>query len=273
MTGTERKACVIGWPVAHSLSPRLHNYWLKKYRIPGSYEAWEIKPENLAKAMNELRGKHFSGCNLTLPHKELVLSLLDSMDDTADSIGAANTIIIKPDGLLHGINTDAYGFIENIRSHASIIHKQKAVVLGAGGAARAIVKALMQEGFRNITLSNRTEKKSIALARHFAGPCISEPWQRREYSLENADLLVNTTSLGMKGNEPLSIDLSRLPIHAIVCDIVYSPLETDLLNAARARGNPAVDGLGMLIYQAVPAFEAWFGVRPEVTKETREALL
>jgi shikimate dehydrogenase len=266
-----RKACVIGWPVAHSLSPKLHGFWLKQYGIDGSYEPWEIKPDQLPQAMQDLRAQKFIGCNLTLPHKELVMPLLATFDDAAKAIGAANTITVRPDGTLHGANTDAYGFSENIRSQGGFAGKHKAVVLGAGGAARAVVKALRDEGFKQIILCNRTVEKAQSVAGHFG--VAAAAWEQRAQLLEGTDLLVNATSLGLKDNPKLDLDLALLPRAALVCDIVYHPLMTDFLKAAQARGNPTIDGLGMLIWQAVPAFEAWFGVRPEVTKEVRNYLM
>lgn len=274
-----RKACIIGFPVSHSLSPRLHNYWLKQYGIDGEYDAWEVIPEHLASVLPQLKKKGYIGCNLTLPHKEIVLPLLATLDEEASQIGAANTLVVKPDGTLHGKNTDAYGFMENIRTHTSLAKKNRAVVLGAGGAARAVVKALVDEGFGQIVICNRSGEKADNLIRAFttAGSSnkrlSSVSWEERDEALRHADLLVNATSLGMKGKEPLLLDMRALPRQAVVNDIVYSPLETPLLKAARERGNTAIDGLGMLLWQAVPAFEAWFGVRPEVTKELRDSLL
>lgn len=266
------KAGVIGWPLSHSLSPRLHMHWLKKYGIEGEYVAMPVAPEGLAEALSALRQRKFRGCNLTVPHKEKAVALMDSLDAAAKAIGAVNTIVVMSDGTLAGSNTDAYGFAENLRLH-SLPHKRKAVVLGAGGAARAICHALLAEGFAEIALANRTLRKAETLAAHFGPACRVAGWQKRDEALEGASLLVNATSLGMTGNEPLDIDLSALPEDAVVCDIVYVPLETPLLAQAKRRGNPVVDGLGMLIHQAVPGFEAWFGVRPEADAAARAALL
>jgi shikimate dehydrogenase len=274
-----KKAGVVGFPIAHSLSPRLHNYWLKKYNIAGEYKAYEVKPENLAEFIENLRNdKDFVGVNLTIPHKEAVMELLDEVDDLAKAIGAVNTIIVE-NGRLIGKNTDAYGFSENIKPFIS--GKKKAVVLGAGGAANAIWNIIIGMGFEEVIITNRTKAnieakesliKDIVAKVNSVFYTIHE-WDNRSDVLQDADLLVNTTSLGMTGKEALEIDLSKLPKTALVTDIVYSPLITPLLAQARARGNPTIDGLGMLLHQAVPAFEAWFGTKPEVTEELRQYIL
>jgi shikimate dehydrogenase len=261
-------AAVIGWPVSHSLSPALHNYWLAEHHLPGNYVALPIEPEHLREMLPTLPMLGLKGVNLTLPHKERVLPLLASADDTARAIGAANTLIFNADGSIHGTNTDAYGFMENIRPH--LTGKGKAVMLGAGGAGRAVAYALREEGF-DVTIINRSLEKAQNLADAFG--LTAQPWEWRGRALAGADLLVNATSLGMKGQGELDLDLAALPSHALVTDIVYSPLVTPLLVAALARGNPVVDGLGMLLHQAVPAFEAWFGVRPEVTPALRAHVL
>lgn len=263
-----KTAGVIGWPVSHSLSPRLHGYWLDKYRIDGEYKAWPVKPEELGSFITSMVEKGFAGGNVTVPHKEAAMRLVNEMDAEAKAIGAVNTLVISK-GIIQGSNTDAYGFTENIRPF--IKGTNKAVVLGAGGAARAVVHALKKLGFARIVVTNRTPEKAEALAKLFSVE--TAPWEYRMAALEGADILVNTTSLGMTGKENLEIDLSLLPKTALVTDIVYAPLITPLLVAARARGNPTVDGLGMLLHQAVPGFEAWFGVKPEVTDELRRYLL
>lgn len=266
-------ACVIGHPVSHSLSPKLHSYWLKQYGIAGSYTAQDVAPEALADFMRGL-GATFTGCNVTLPYKEAVMALLDEVDDIAGAIGAVNTIIVSKDGTLKGTNTDAFGFIENIKAHVALeARKNKAVILGAGGAAKAVVKALIDEGFSQVIVCNRTREKAEALQTQFGKKIIAAEWSERSDILQGADLLVNTTSLGLKGQEPLEINLAALPKQAVVSDIVYSPLMTPLLIQAKAAGYTIVDGLGMLIYQAVPGFEAWFGRRPEVTQELRDYLI
>lgn len=272
LSGKAKIAGVIGWPVEHSLSPRLHHYWLERMGIDGSYVPLAVRPEDLADTIKALSKMGFAGVNLTIPHKEAVIPLLDEIDETARIIGAVNTIIVTKEGKLKGTNTDAYGFMENIRQKAVISNKGKAVVLGAGGAAKAVVKALADEGFAQIVVVNRTLKKAQKIASLFTAAVSAAPWEERSSQLAGADLLVNTTSLGLNGKESLEIDLTALPAKAIVNDIVYVPLETELLQWAKARGNVTVDGLGMLIYQAVPAFEAWFGRKPQVTDELRRHL-
>lgn len=264
-------AGILGWPVAHSLSPKLHNYWLKQYGIEGEYRAVPVNPHELARALKNMPAQGFCGFNLTIPHKEAAVGLLDSADALVKEIDAVNTVIIK-DGKLHGTNTDAYGFAENIRG-ALPAQKKKAIVLGAGGAAKSVCKALLDLGFKKIIVLNRTHEKSEQLARQFKNKLTVAAWEKRSEILADADLLVNTTSLGMGGKDPLAIDLDALPKQALVTDIVYTPLMTPLLERAVARGNPIVDGLGMLLHQAVPAFEAWFGVRPEVNQKLRDYIL
>jgi shikimate dehydrogenase len=272
ISGKAKVAGVIGWPVSHSLSPRLHNYWLNHYSIDGLYIPLAVKPEDCIEVIKTLPKMGIRGVNLTLPHKELVMPLVTDMDDDARAIGAVNTLMISYDGTIQGMNTDAYGFIKNIRPHIAA-HKNKVVVLGAGGAARAVCHALIKEGFAEIMLTNRTQEKADALAAHFAGRIQVRAWDLRNQLLEGADLLVNATSLGMEGHAPLPLSLDALPKTAVVTDIVYTPLVTPLLKAAKDRGNPVVDGLGMLIHQAVPAFKAWFGVNPDITPELRNHLL
>lgn len=266
-----RRAGIMGWPVSHSLSPKLHGYWLSHYHINGSYEPMPVSPGDLAWAIGALASRGLCGVNVTIPHKETIIPLLDSIDDEAKAIGAVNTIVVDAKGRLHGSNTDAYGFLENIapRLPAS---REKAVVLGAGGAARAVCHALRRAGFKSIIVINRTRRRAEELARWFAGITVVD-WPHRGEALADTDLLVNATSLGMTGKEPLDLDLSALPKSALVTDIVYAPLVTPLLAAAQARGNPVVDGLGMLLHQAVPGFAAWFGKKPEVTEALRTHVL
>jgi len=265
-----KKAGVIGYPITHSLSPKLHNYWLKKYNIDGEYKAIEVKPEGLADFIKNMAANGYSGVNVTIPHKEAVMEFLYEIDHVAKAIGAVNTIVVK-DGKLIGKNTDVAGFAENIKSH--IIGKKKAVIFGAGGAARAVGKALLDLDFSQITIANRTLAKADEVRHQFDNNLEVASWEERSHLLKDADLLVNTTSLGMTGKGELEIDLSLLPTTALVTDIVYNPLITPLLAQAQARGNPTVDGLGMLLHQAVPAFEAWFGVRPVVDDELRKYML
>ncbi len=269
------KAGVMGWPVAHSLSPALHGFWLRQHGIDGSYENLAVPPDRLAAALRALAAKGFAGCNLTIPHKEAALPLMELLDPAARRIGAVNTVVVGPDGALSGYNTDGAGFIENLRAEIPGWKSSAgpAAVLGAGGAARAIVDALIQAGSPEIALANRHRDRAEQLAKSF-GPKIKVlEWADRAKALAKAALLVNTTSLGMEGNPPLELDLAGLPAGAAVCDIVYAPLETALLKAAKARGLRTADGLGMLLHQARPAFKLWFGVLPEVSPALRRAVL
>jgi shikimate dehydrogenase len=268
-----RKACVIGWPVAHSLSPALHTYWLKRYNIEGSYTAEEVQSERLAAFLKNMQANGFSGCNVTTPHKAAVIPFLDEVDALASSIGAVNTIIAQK-GKLRGTNTDAFGFTENLRMEGAFSGKKnKAVVLGAGGAAKAVVKSLVDVGFADVMIINRTQAKAEQLQLQYGEKVITCDWEYRDEALEGTDLLVNTTSLGLKGKEPLEVSLQALPKSAIIHDIVYNPLMTPLLIQGKENGNRIIDGLGMLLYQAVPAFEAWFGKRPEVDAKLRHYMV
>ena len=264
------RACVIGWPVAHSLSPAIHTYWLKQHGIAGEYTARAVKPGELRAAFETLKREAWRGCNLTIPHKEAALALMDSLDPAAKAIGAVNTVAIA-DGRLAGSNTDAFGFAENLRAAGCDPKAGPAVVLGAGGAARAAVWALVQAGAPEIRVINRTPGRAAELAKAMGGKARDLAWNKRAAALAGAALLVNATSLGMTGNPPLDLDLDALPKSATVNDMVYAPLETPLLKAAKARGNRAVDGLGMLLHQARPGFKLWFGVMPEVTPALRAA--
>ena len=268
------KACVIGHPIAHSKSPLIHNHWLRQYGIEGSYKAIDIVPENLAEDIQSLIDGGYDGFNVTVPHKQAVMALCDMLDETAQKIGAVNTVVIK-EGKLHGKNTDAFGFIANIKTaQPDFIFKNKtAFVLGAGGAARAVIYGLLEEGIEKIILSNRTMEKARELQSMAPDAVDVVSWEERKQALKAADLLVNTTSLGMQGKPHLEMDLSALPKTAPVNDIVYAPLMTDLLQQAKDRGNPIVTGIGMLLHQARPAFEAWTGVLPEVTGELESKVL
>jgi len=266
-----KRACVIGWPVEHSRSPLIHRYWLKLYQIDGAYEKEAVRPEDLARFLGSLKDRGYAGANVTLPHKEAALRLAIIADEAARAIGAANTLWLDEAFRLNASNSDAYGFIANLDAGAPHWNdgRKPVMVLGAGGAARAIVHGLLAEGATRVVLANRTRGRAEALAGAF-GPAVTVvDWTKRDRALSDCSLLVNATSLGMTGKEPLNIDLTFLPPDAVVTDIVYSPLETPLLAAARARGNRTVDGLGMLLHQAVPGFERWFGVRPEVTPKLR----
>ena len=266
-----KRACVIGWPVEHSRSPSIHRYWLAQYGIDGAYEKEAVEPKDLAGFLGSLEKRGYVGANVTLPHKEAALRLAVVADEAARSIGAANTLWLDQAGRLCAGNTDAYGFITNLEAEAPNWNegRRPVMVLGAGGAARAILHGLLSEGAARIVLTNRTRGRAEHLANEFGPSVIVVDWKDRERALAGVGLLVNATSLGMTAKEPLDVDLAGLPADAVVADIVYSPLQTELLAAARARGNRTVDGLGMLLYQAVPGFERWFGVRPEVTPELR----
>ena len=273
--GKTIQAGVVGWPVSHSLSPRLHGFWLAELGIDGTYGALAVAPDDLEAILRSLPGRGFAGVNLTVPHKEAAAAIVDTMDSVARRIGAVNTIVVGADGSLAGSNTDGYGFIENLKSGAPqwTADNSTAVVLGAGGAARAIIAALFDAGVKELRLVNRTGSRAESLKDDIGGAITVVPWADRSAALEGAGLLVNTTTLGMTGEEPLEIHLSPLPAEAIVTDIVYAPLTTPLLKDAAGRGNPTVDGLGMLLHQARPGFHQWFGTAPAVTDALREHVL
>ena len=264
-------AGVMGWPVMHSRSPMIHNHLFAKHGLTGTYVPLAIAPGQLDGALRGLAPLGFAGCNITIPHKEQALGIVDAVDDVARRIGAVSCVIVRPDGSLAGTNNDCFGFIENMlqRQPAWRADAGPAVVIGAGGGARAVVYALAQRGARNIGVVNRTLARAEELAREFGAPVTAIAWDDRERALAGAALLVNTTSQGMVGQAPLDLALDRLPTTAIVADIVYAPLSTPLLAAARARGNPVVDGLGMLLHQVRPAWKAWFGIDPEISADLR----
>jgi shikimate dehydrogenase len=268
-----RRACVIGWPIEHSRSPAIHGYWLKHYKIDGEYRAEAVRPGDLAALLGSL-AKTYVGANVTLPHKEEALRLADSVDAAAQAIGAANTLWLDEAGKLHASNTDAYGFMTNLEQQAPGWNDKKrpVILLGAGGAARAVLYGLIEAGASKISLLNRSRDRAEVLAKNFGRKVEVRDWNQRNEVFAGVGLLVNTTSLGMVGKPRLDLDLAALPKDAVVADIVYNPLETELLAAARARGNRVVDGLGMLLCQAVPGFERWFGIRPEVTPEMRKQI-
>lgn len=268
------KACVIGHPIQHSKSPLIHNYWLNQNNIDGQYDAIDITPENLKDGIRQLLEKGYDGFNVTIPHKQNIIKLCDEIDDTARMIGAINTVIIQ-EGKLYGRNTDAFGFIQNIKTHRPDFDfkNKSALILGAGGAARAIIYGLLQEGIGRIIVVNRTIEKAEELRDLEPAQIEIKPWEERSNILKNIDILVNSTSLGMTQKPALEIDLNGLPEETLVCDIVYAPLMTDLLNAARACGNDIVTGIGMLLHQARPAFEAWTGTLPDVTPELEKLVL
>ncbi len=265
ISGSAKLAGVMGWPIAHSRSPRIHGYWLEAYGIDGAYIPLAINPDDLAECFRTLPKIGLRGWNITLPHKEAALKLVQRLTPAAERIGAVNTVVVQSDGALHGDNTDAFGFIAHLTQTASGWPSDRpAVVLGAGGAARAICFALLDAGVPEVRLANRTLARSQSLA-HASGAKVRPiSWDTRAEALQGAGLLVNTTSLGMTGQPPLDLDLKGLPDDAVVNDIVYVPLETPLLAAAKARGLRTVDGLGMLLHQARPGFSQWFGREPVV---------
>lgn len=269
-----KRACVIGWPVEHARSPLIHSHWLKHYGIEGAYERAAVPPEDIGAFLRDLAGQGFVGANVTVPHKEAALAAATHADATARSIGAANTLWLEG-GVLTATNTDAYGFLRNLDDLTPgwAVPDGVAVVLGSGGAARSVLRGLLDRGFTTIRLANRTRERADELARFFGPAVHSIGWETRGKALEGAAVLVNTTTLGMKGAPPLDIDLDVLPAHAVVSDLIYVPLETLLLRQARQRGLRTAGGLGMLLHQAVPGFEKWFGVRPEVTPELRDIIL
>ena len=261
----------MGWPVGHSRSPLLHNFWLARAGIDGAYVPYAVPPDRVEQALRALPALGFAGTNVTIPHKEAVAAAVDETDAIARRIGAVNTVFVRSDGTLAGSNTDAFGFVEALRSRLDGWSSTgvAATVLGAGGAARAIIAALQDEGASEIRLVNRTAARAEALRERFGDPVVAVDWEEREGALDGAGFLVNTTALGMAGGEPLDIRLDALPPDAVVNDIVYTPLETGLLVAARARGLRAVDGLEMLLHQARPGFAGWYGTEPTVDDALR----
>ena len=275
ISGAARVAGVIGWPVAHSRSPRLHGTWLRRHGIDGAYIPLAVAPDRVAAAFAGLPALGLVGANVTVPHKETALAACDTLTDRARRVGAVNTLVVQPDGSLHGDITDGQGFLDNLRVQAPDWRPAAgpAVVLGAGGSARAVVEALAAAGVPEVRVLNRSPGRAEALAADLGGSISAGALSDVGRHLTDAALLVNTTTLGMIGQPPLDLDPAPLPPHAVVADLVYAPLETDVLARARARGLGVVDGLGMLIHQARPGFAAWFGVWPEVTDDLRRLIL
>ena len=277
MSGQNIKTGVVGWAISHSRSPLIHNHWIKTLGLSGHYEAIAIEPAHFGPDIRGLIASGFAGVNVTVPHKQAALAIADTISDEAQRIGAANTLVFADDGTIFAHNTDATGFMDNLRTGAPGIEfmGKTALVLGAGGAARAIICGLQDAGIANIILTNRTADRAVALQQAFgaAGPIEVLPWDSRHGALGSVDVLVNTTSLGMVGSPPLDLDLSALKDTAVVTDIVYAPLETQLLADARARGRAVVDGLGMLLHQAAPAFAAWYGEMPTVDASLRQLII
>jgi shikimate dehydrogenase len=269
VTAPVRAACIIGWPVEHSRSPLIHNYWLKKYRIAGEYRREAVPPEEFEAFVQSLDARDYVGANVTVPHKEKALAY-SLPDERAKAVGAANTLWIAG-GFLHATNTDVEGFLNNLDACAPQWDRElgNAVVLGAGGAAHAVVYALLTRRIERITVVNRTPHRAEALRQRFLERLQVAPWEQLNDLLGDATLFINTTTLGMAGQPELEADIGRLPSHAIVADLVYVPLVTPLIKAAKAKGLRTADGLGMLLHQAVRGFELWFGKKPEVTAELR----
>ena len=267
-------AGVMGWPVGHSRSPVLHNHLFKQHGLAGAYVPLAIEPDGLEPALRALAPLGFAGCNLTVPHKERALALVDEADALARRIGAISCIVVRPDRSLAGTNNDVHGFTRNLLQYRPEWRADAgaAIVIGAGGGARAVVYALLDRGAREIRLANRTRARAEALARDFGSAVVPIDWADRHRALDGAALLVNTTTQGMVGQPSLDLDLNALPKTALVTDIVYVPLETPLLAAARRRGHPTVDGLGMLLHQACIAWQLWFGLEPQVTPDLRAAV-
>lgn len=262
------KACVIGWPISHSRSPLIHGYWLKKHGIDGSYTRLPVEPSKLNDFLSSLSAQGYAGCNVTIPHKESAYCLVTPADQTTERLGAVNTVFLR-EGKTYGTNTDGEGFINSLLQSAPAVSlkNRRAVVLGAGGASVAIVNALLEQGASEVLVANRTVAKAHLLRNRFGTRVVPVEWNDAAERLAECSLLVNTTSLGMKGQPELEIDLSHLDSSAVVADIVYVPLRTKLLEDAARRGNTVVEGLGMLLHQAVRGFSLWFGVTPEVTPE------
>ncbi|MET1416265.1 shikimate dehydrogenase [Roseibium sp. HPY-6] len=275
MSAPGRKAAITGHPVAHSRSPLIHGYWLKQLGIEGEYGRVDVAPETADAYYRAFSTSGLIGANVTVPHKETAAKACDWLDSAAKAMGAANTLWVDDRGRICGANTDGLGFLGNLDQLAPGWDQSAgtALVIGAGGAARAIVWALLSRKFTSVHIINRTAEKAQKIADEFGTGTFAHSWDELGTLLGKTDLLVNSTSLGMTGNPPLEIDLTNLRGDALVNDIVYAPLETDLLKAAAKRGNPVVDGIGMLLHQAVPGFERWFGVRPEVTDELRTLVL
>lgn len=264
-----KHACVIGWPIEHSRSPAIHGYWLKRYGVEGSYTKRAVPPKDIEKFLGSLASEGLAGCNVTIPHKETAFRFAEVREESAFAVGAANTLWLDADGRLCAANTDTYGYMAYLMVKAPDWRLRAAPVsiLGAGGAARAIVYGFLEAGVREIRLFNRSTERANALASAFGPRVKVHPWDERSRGSTEASVLINTTSVGLKGAGTLDMDFTDFHPDCIVSDIVYVPLETGLIREARRHGLRTVDGLGMLLHQAVPGFEKWFGIRPEVTVE------
>jgi shikimate dehydrogenase len=267
-------AAVMGWPVMHSLSPLMHNTWMEQEGLKGTYVPLAIEPGRLAPALRALHPLGFAGCNLTIPHKLDAMTIVDEVDDVARKIGAMSCVVVREDGTLFGTNNDWLGFIGNLKQFFPDFRADTGpvTVIGAGGGGRAIVYAMLDQGAPEIRLVNRTAEKADAIAAEFDGPIVPVRWEDRHDSLDGAVLVVNTTSQGMKGEPALDIRLDALSATALAADIIYTPLETPFLAAARMRGNPTLNGLGMLLHQGPPAWKRWFGIEPVVTDALRQRM-
>jgi shikimate dehydrogenase len=267
-------AGLLGYPVAHSRSPVIHNFWLAEHGIAGRYVLLPVPPDRLVEALRGLAVLGFRGCNVTTPHKQAVMPLIDQVDPLAQRIGAVNTIVVEQDGALSGFNNDGNGFVQSIRDAKPDWRPDSGpiVVLGAGAASRAVVATLAVQGAREIRLLNRTPERAQAMAREYGPPVTAYPWEQRAEVLADAALVANTTNQGMAGKPALEVDLGKLAKGAIVGDLIYTPPETPFLAAARARGNLTVNGLGLLLNQARPAFNAWFGVMPAISPDLLRAI-
>jgi len=264
-------AGVMGWPVMHSRSPLLYNYWFRQHNLAGTYVPLAIPPSGLEAALRALHPLGFAGCNLTIPHKQEAMKWVDEVDTVAKSIGAISCVAVRTDGSLAATNNDCYGFIQNVREEHPgwRAGAGPSVVIGAGGGARAVCYALAADGAKEIRLVNRTFDRAKKIAEDFGGPINALPWEQRHEVLDGAAMVVNTTSQGMVSQSPLDLKLDKLPARALAVDIVYVPLETPFLRTARERGNPTINGLGMLLHQGRPAWRAWFGIEPAVTAELK----
>lgn len=270
-----KKVIVVGWPIKHSLSPRLHNYWIRKYSVDGKYDFCAVEPKEFDVFFSSFSDSEYIGANITVPYKERVVDKVDVLDSLAQKVGAVNTLLVR-DKCVYGYNTDVFGFVENVKQNVEgdfDFQGSRVLLLGAGGASKAIIVGLIEEGVKKVFLSNRTYEKAVLLKEQFGEVVELVRWEEKEKVLSDINLLINSTSLGMDEINPLQINLEKLKASAVVTDIVYSPLITPLLQDAQARGNRVVDGLGMLLYQAVDGFEKWFGIKPEVTKELRREVL
>lgn len=267
-------AAVMGWPVMHSLSPLMHNSWMEQEGLKGTYVPLAIEPGTLDPALRALHPLGFAGCNLTIPHKLEAMAIVDEVDDVARKIGAMSCVVVREDGTLFGTNNDWLGFIGNLKQFFPDFRADTGpvTVIGAGGGGRAVVHAMLDQGAREIRLVNRTLERAAAIAAEFGGPITPVRWEERHEALDGAGMVVNATSQGMKGEPVLDIRLDALPVSALAVDIIYTPLETPFLHAARMRGNPTLNGLGMLLHQGPAAWKRWFGIEPAITDALRRRM-